>query len=97
MEKARLTQERADAKTRADNMGSGATVISAQNAAADVNESLGKAEVKKKKNAPEFFTAQVPGEKVAKVKKVKKAADKPSNASKAKKAATQPKDAAGKS
>ena len=76
MEKSRLTQERAHAKAQADSVGAGATVISAQNPGQDASEPISKAEAKKKKNAPEYFTAQVTGEKKAKAKKVKKTAEK---------------------
>jgi hypothetical protein len=101
MEKARLAHERADARTRMETMGAGVTVMPAQNAGGEVLESPSKVDAKKKKNAPEFFTAQAHGEKAekaAKVKKVKKATDASGNTKpKAQKAGSQAKDANGKS
>lgn len=93
LEKSRLTQERADAKARVDSIGAGATVISPPNPASDGNDPSGKVDAKKKKNTPEYFTAQAPSEKKEKVKKAKKVAEK---TSKTKKAATTSKEAASK-
>jgi hypothetical protein len=83
LEKSRLTQERADAKTRAETAGAGATILSSPNPASDVADPSGKVDTKKKKNAPEYFTAQVPGEKKEKVKKAKKVTEKTNKAKKA--------------
>ena len=97
MEKSRLMQEKSDAKTRLDSLGAGATVISAQNPAQDASSLPAKSDVKKKKNSPEVFTAQAPGEKKQKVKKTKKVADKATGATKTKKAASAKKDTASNS
>lgn len=91
MEKSRLAQEQVAAKERAMAAGSGASVMSAQSAATDASDQPAKPNVAKKKKAPEFFTAQVPGEKKVKAKAKKEIKKDAKKAGKAKKpaAATQ--------
>lgn len=78
MEKDRLAQEKKDlAANRVGAMTADKPVSSA--------DAPAKAGTKKKKNAPEYFTAQVPGEKKAKKKTVKEKASKAVGTAKAKK------------
>lgn len=87
MEKSRLTQERVEAKERAMAAGSGVSVVSAQSTAAETGDQSNKLNAAKKKNTPEFFTAQVPGEKKVKAKAKKETKKDTKKADKTKKLA----------